>query len=218
MVSIPAFHSTSCCTWTHLAFWYFSILQSAIFDFSSLITVILLLICACTYLRSYRPAIFDNATEPHRHTGFRGLCWKLSRIGERISPYVSIACLMMAVHVLFINDWLHHSTLLFFFECISTCFFMCNLTASTSYFSNWQFFWIWEFNLWIICAGVLCLILQGLRVCDAPYLILKVMRVLDNVELCALEADFLSSPAEIFLRWHSIQRHHTMEKYWHHLL
>ncbi|KAG5178189.1 hypothetical protein JKP88DRAFT_201951 [Tribonema minus] len=78
--------------------------MSAIFDFSSLITVLLLLICTCTYLRGFRSGIFDNSAEPHRHTGFKGLCWKFSRIGERISPYVSVSCLLMAVHILFIKQ------------------------------------------------------------------------------------------------------------------
>jgi hypothetical protein len=35
-------------------------LMSAIFDFSSLLTVILLLICTCAYLRDMRPTIFDG--------------------------------------------------------------------------------------------------------------------------------------------------------------
>jgi Protein of unknown function (DUF1242) len=77
--------------------------QSAIFDFSSLITVLLLLICTCTYVKLYKASIFDHTAEPHRHTGFKGVCWKLSRIGERVSPYVSVCCLMMAVHELFID-------------------------------------------------------------------------------------------------------------------
>jgi hypothetical protein len=34
--------------------------MSAIFDFSSLLTVILLLICTCAYLRDMRPTIFDG--------------------------------------------------------------------------------------------------------------------------------------------------------------
>ena len=36
------------------------ITMSAIFDFSSLITVLLLLICTCAYLRELRPGIFDD--------------------------------------------------------------------------------------------------------------------------------------------------------------
>ena len=35
--------------------------MSAIFDFSSLITVLLLLICTCAYLRELRPSIFEPA-------------------------------------------------------------------------------------------------------------------------------------------------------------
>jgi hypothetical protein len=82
-------------------------LQSAIFDFSSLVTVILLFIVTCTYLRGFRKTIFDNAPTPdgniNRHEGLVGLCWKASRIGERVSEYVSAACIIMAIHVLFIK-------------------------------------------------------------------------------------------------------------------
>jgi len=37
------------------------IAMSAIFDFSSLLTVLLLLICTCAYIREMRPTIFDPA-------------------------------------------------------------------------------------------------------------------------------------------------------------
>ena len=108
--------------------------MSAIFDFSSLLTVLLLFICTCAFLRSLRKTIFDDPNqEPapapqvmlwtiydssshvgaqligftfasplrfQKHTGLRGLCWKASRIGERTSPYVSGACLLMAVHLI----------------------------------------------------------------------------------------------------------------------
>ena len=37
-------------------------------------------------------------------TGPLGTFWKLARIGERLSPWVAMACLSMAVHVLFIAD------------------------------------------------------------------------------------------------------------------
>lgn len=84
----------------------FRLLQSAIFDFSSLVTAILLLIVTCTYLRGFRKTIFDNAPSPDgviRHEGIMGLCWKFSRIGERKSEWVSLTCLIMAVHLLFIK-------------------------------------------------------------------------------------------------------------------
>mmetsp|Transcript_267 Transcript_267/g.364 ORF Transcript_267/g.364 Transcript_267/m.364 type:complete len:85 (-) Transcript_267:329-583(-) len=84
--------------------------MSAIFDFSSLLTVILLLICMCAYLRELKPNIFDGGLPapqpgdpPLKRTGLTGLCWKLSRIGERLSPYVSASCVLMALHVLFIK-------------------------------------------------------------------------------------------------------------------
>lgn len=92
--------------------------MSAIFDFSSLITVLLFLICTCTYLRELRPTIFDPSVplpsensnglqqselQRLKHDGLSGVCWKLSRIGERMSPYISGACLLVAVHVLFIK-------------------------------------------------------------------------------------------------------------------
>ena len=35
-------------------------LQSAVFNFQSLLTVLLLLICVCTYLRSYAPSWLDS--------------------------------------------------------------------------------------------------------------------------------------------------------------
>ncbi|CAM9928095.1 unnamed protein product, partial [Chrysoparadoxa australica] len=92
--------------------------QSAIFDLSSLITVLLLIICTCTYTKGLRPTIFDSSPEPPtnngaadmamggatKHRGIKGFCWKLSRIGERLSPYISASCLAMAVHTLFIKQ------------------------------------------------------------------------------------------------------------------
>mmetsp|Transcript_7497 Transcript_7497/g.12980 ORF Transcript_7497/g.12980 Transcript_7497/m.12980 type:complete len:84 (-) Transcript_7497:1007-1258(-) len=83
--------------------------MSAIFDFASLITVLLLLICTCTYLRELRPAIFDGGKvlEPGQRIlpreGMTGFCWKLSRIGERLSPYIGASCAVMAIHVLFLK-------------------------------------------------------------------------------------------------------------------
>ncbi|CAM9146020.1 unnamed protein product [Ascophyllum nodosum] len=57
------------------------------------------MICICTYIRGYRKGIFD-VEDGSRH-GLRGVCWKASRVGERLSPYVSASLLVMAVHVLF---------------------------------------------------------------------------------------------------------------------
>ncbi|XP_035894548.1 protein kish [Anopheles stephensi] len=70
--------------------------MSAIFNFQSLLSVLLLLICTCTYLRSLFPSIVDRNKK-----GMLGLFWKFARVGERKSPYVSFACLVMAVSILF---------------------------------------------------------------------------------------------------------------------
>lgn len=99
--------------------------MSALFDFPSLIVVLLLFICATTFTRSLYPAIFDSvpnngqggqhdpnamssmggitSNSKQEHVGLRGLCWKASRIGERLSPYVAGICVVMAFHILFIR-------------------------------------------------------------------------------------------------------------------
>ncbi|CAG2108906.1 unnamed protein product [Medioppia subpectinata] len=69
--------------------------MSALFNFQSLLTVVLLLICTCTYIRSLTQ-ILDK-----RKTGFLGVFWKCARIGERKSPYIAISCLAMALSNLF---------------------------------------------------------------------------------------------------------------------
>lgn len=73
--------------------------MSALFNFQSLLTVLLLLVCTCAYLRSLWPSLLDRNKK-----GFLGTFWKFARIGERLSPYVALACVFMAVHCLFISD------------------------------------------------------------------------------------------------------------------
>ncbi|ESK89079.1 transmembrane protein 167a, partial [Moniliophthora roreri MCA 2997] len=68
---------------------------SALFNFQSLLLVILLSICTCTYVRAIAPRLIDRNKE-----GFLGLFFMAARIGERLSPYVAIACLAMAGHIL----------------------------------------------------------------------------------------------------------------------
>ncbi|KAI8076781.1 DUF1242-domain-containing protein [Halteromyces radiatus] len=69
--------------------------MSAIFNFQSLLLVILLLICTCTYIRAQAPSLIDR-----NKTGILGLFWKAARIGERLSPYVSLACIIMAISIM----------------------------------------------------------------------------------------------------------------------
>ncbi|XP_058644476.1 protein kish-A [Onychostoma macrolepis] len=49
--------------------------MSAIFNFQSLLTVILLLICTCAYIRALAPSLLDK-----NKTGFLGIFWKCARI------------------------------------------------------------------------------------------------------------------------------------------
>ncbi|XP_010006704.1 PREDICTED: protein kish-A [Chaetura pelagica] len=72
--------------------------RSAIFNFQSLLTVILLLICTCAYIRSLAPSLLDR-----NKTGLLGIFWKCARIGERKSPYVAVCCVVMAFSILFVQ-------------------------------------------------------------------------------------------------------------------
>mmetsp|Transcript_43599 Transcript_43599/g.105727 ORF Transcript_43599/g.105727 Transcript_43599/m.105727 type:complete len:84 (+) Transcript_43599:201-452(+) len=82
--------------------------MSAIFDFSSVLMILLLMICTCTYLREMRPGLFDggkprdpNLPAHANRDGLAGFCWKLSRVGERLSPFVGASCFFMAIYQLF---------------------------------------------------------------------------------------------------------------------
>ncbi|KAK9478826.1 hypothetical protein V1514DRAFT_329866 [Lipomyces japonicus] len=66
--------------------------MSALFNFQSLLLVILLLICTSTYAHQVIPAIMNR-----NNSGVFGIFWKAARIGERLSPYVSICCIAMAI-------------------------------------------------------------------------------------------------------------------------
>ncbi|VDI04313.1 Hypothetical predicted protein, partial [Mytilus galloprovincialis] len=59
---------------------------------------VLLLICTCAYIRSIAPRILDK-----NKTGVLGIFWKCARIGERLSPYVALCCVGMAVSILFLS-------------------------------------------------------------------------------------------------------------------
>eukprot|EP00842_Homolaphlyctis_polyrhiza_P001579 jgi/Hompol1/2421/HPOL_005941-RA len=69
--------------------------QTAIFNFQSILQIVLLVICSCTYVHSQFPSLLDK-----NRSGFLGLLWKAARIGERLSPYVSICCVAMAIRIL----------------------------------------------------------------------------------------------------------------------
>lgn len=81
-----------------------------ILKFQTFLMVVLLFICSCTYLHGVFPAWLDR-----NKTGYSvpyycllsspsltmrrplGTFWRAARIGERLSPYVSLCCMAMAV-------------------------------------------------------------------------------------------------------------------------
>ncbi|CAG0915501.1 unnamed protein product [Notodromas monacha] len=67
-----------------------------LFNFQSLLVIVLLLICTCTYIRGIWASLLDR-----NQTGLLGTFWKCARIGERKSPYVALCCFAMAATVLF---------------------------------------------------------------------------------------------------------------------
>uniref|UniRef100_A0A8V0XZ74 Protein kish-A n=1 Tax=Gallus gallus TaxID=9031 RepID=A0A8V0XZ74_CHICK len=107
LTCIPAlktFLLVSCCIWLPCIVCLPSLptvslsILSAIFNFQSLLTVILLLICTCAYIRSLAPSLLDK-----NKTGLLGIFWKCARIGERKSPYVAVCCVVMAFSILFVQ-------------------------------------------------------------------------------------------------------------------
>nr|CAX74329.1 Transmembrane protein 167 precursor [Schistosoma japonicum] len=74
--------------------------MSALFNFQSLLSVILLLICTCAYIRHFSPALLDSRKHGYLQR-LLGLFWKCARIGERKSPFVALCCIAMAGAVLF---------------------------------------------------------------------------------------------------------------------
>ncbi|XP_039111979.1 protein kish-A-like [Hyaena hyaena] len=74
--------------------------MSAIFNFQSRLTVILLLVCSCVYIPSLVHSFLDRSK-----TGLLGIFWKHSRIGEQQSPYVAVCCIVMASSFLFATPW-----------------------------------------------------------------------------------------------------------------
>jgi hypothetical protein len=69
-----------------------------------MLLVILLFICSCAFIRAATMNAATKASflDAHKH-GLTGLAWKAARVGERLSPWVALSCVAMAVHVLFLR-------------------------------------------------------------------------------------------------------------------
>lgn len=74
--------------------------MSAIFSLFSLLKLILLLICSCTYVHLQWPSILEKynpTTNKTNKSSLMSLFWKFARIGERASFYISALLLFMGV-------------------------------------------------------------------------------------------------------------------------
>nr|XP_045049692.2 protein kish-A-like [Desmodus rotundus] len=72
--------------------------MSAIFNFQSQLTIILLFIYTCAYIRLLVSSFLDG-----NKTGLLGVFWKCARIGEQKNPSVAVCCIAMAFSILFIQ-------------------------------------------------------------------------------------------------------------------
>ncbi|XP_031268011.1 protein kish-like [Pistacia vera] len=73
----------------------YSLQLSALFNFRSFLTVQMLGICTCPFLKLQFPALLEQ------RTGYRGFSWKAARIGEHLSPWVAVGCFTMGVSIIF---------------------------------------------------------------------------------------------------------------------
>ncbi|KAG2548093.1 hypothetical protein PVAP13_9KG136585 [Panicum virgatum] len=84
--------------------------MSALFNFHSFVTVVLLLICTCTYLTMHFPSLLI------RRTGFRGFFWKAARIGN-LYLFCSVSCCSIFREMYPVLQMMH-----FPFTCLTVCF------------------------------------------------------------------------------------------------
>ena len=72
--------------------------MSALFNFETVLYVLLLIVCSATYLRQFRPTLY------HRDSAelYKKFLYKCSVVGDRLSPWVSICCLVLAFRVVFV--------------------------------------------------------------------------------------------------------------------
>jgi hypothetical protein len=77
--------------------------MSALFDFKAFLTVVLLTICTCAYIKERFPKLLDD------RTGFRGLFWKAARIGEQLMPCRCCSFAEMRIAVKQPGGWLQAS-------------------------------------------------------------------------------------------------------------
>jgi hypothetical protein len=71
--------------------------MSALFRLDGIILLLLLAICTACKLKQSIPSWFNANSESR----WRVTLWKLARIGERLSPWIAISLVVMAIRRLF---------------------------------------------------------------------------------------------------------------------
>ncbi|KAI5151565.1 hypothetical protein ENBRE01_2693 [Enteropsectra breve] len=68
--------------------------MSALFKFESFLKVLALFICLATYIKRKFPSLVA------RKEGFSSILYKASVAGDRLSPFIALACLFFAAEKL----------------------------------------------------------------------------------------------------------------------
>lgn len=66
--------------------------MSALFSLDSLVRVLVLAICTITYLKQHFPSLVSR-----NRKGMQSVLHKFSVVGERLSPFVALACMALGV-------------------------------------------------------------------------------------------------------------------------
>lgn len=66
--------------------------MSALFNIDALFRLLVLLICTATYIRLHLPSLISKNGK-----GFYSVFYKLSVVGNRLSPLVAVICVALAL-------------------------------------------------------------------------------------------------------------------------
>ncbi|KRH93822.1 DUF1242 domain-containing protein [Pseudoloma neurophilia] len=74
--------------------------MSALFNFTSLIRLLILSICTTTYVKRQFPSMIGKKQE-----GMSSIFYKAVVIGTRLSPYVSMMCIFFGLQMILSIFW-----------------------------------------------------------------------------------------------------------------
>ena len=74
--------------------------MSSLLKFDGILVFFLLLICIATYGKGYFPSFYEKDSQK----SIKSTLWKLSRIGERLSPWISISLIILGFRHFFVSN------------------------------------------------------------------------------------------------------------------